>query len=149
MMMGMKRPVMKHNTQKINNSMADIISFPSDRIKRVHKAEQLLSEDERKALILEEKKATIEGSLEYVTIDSLGLIARLGFDITQENYVKDVTLLVDVIRSLLYRSIGVHHPIHNYVDKNYVITSDGHEGSEYAYNPAFHIDGDEDELKSD
>ena len=149
MMMEMKRPVSKHNTQKINSSMADIISFPSNRIKRVHKAEQLLSDDERKALILEEKKATIEGSLEYVTVESLGLISRLGFDITQENYVKDVTLLVDVFRSLLYRSVGVKHPIHDYVDKNYVITSDGHEGSEYAYNPAFHNDDDEDELKSD
>jgi len=117
--------------------MADIISFPSSRIKRVP-ATRNLSSEERKALILEEKKATIEGSLEYVTIESLGLIARLGFDITQENYVKDVTLLVDVYRSLLYRSIGLKHPIHDYVDKKYVITSDGYDdGSEYAYNPDF------------
>ena len=57
--------------------MADIISFPSDRIKRVPPTQNLSSE-ERKLLILEEKKATIEGSLEYVTVESLGLIARLG-----------------------------------------------------------------------
>ena len=116
--------------------MADIISFPPDRITRLPSVDNL-SAEERKALILEEKKATIEGSLEYVAIESLGLISRLGFDITQENYVKDVTLMVDVFRSLLYRSIGIHHPIHDYVDKKYIITSDGVGSSEYAYNPDF------------
>lgn len=138
---------MKQNHVKINNGMADIISFPSDRIKRVPPTQNLSSE-ERKLLILEEKKATIEGSLEYVTVESLGLIARLGFDITQENYVKDVTLLVDVYRSLLYRSIGVKHPIHDYVDTKYVITKDENEdGGEYAYNPDFYSEEEAD--KSD
>ena len=118
---------------KINNSMTNIIKFPSKNVKITHPD---LTSEERQALLLREKISKIEECLEHVSTESIGMIYRMGFDITREDYVKDVTLIVDSFRSLMYKTMNLDHPVHEFVDKNYKM-QDSPDG-EYAFNPEWH-----------
>ena len=114
----------------INNNMTNVIKFPSKHVKITHPD---LSSKDRQALLLREKIAKVEECLEHVSTESIGMIYRMGFDITKEDYVKDVTLIVDSFRSLMYKTMNLEHPVHDFVDKNYKI-QDSPDG-EYAFNP--------------
>ena len=121
------------DSECINNSMTNIIKFPSTHVKVSHSD---LSNEEREAKLLREKVIKIEEALEYVSTESIGMIYRMGFDITREDYVKDVTLIVDSFRSLMYKTMNMEHPVHDFVDKNYKMV-DSEEG-EYAFCPDWH-----------
>lgn len=118
--------------KKLNNSMTNVIKFPSKNVKVNHPD---LTNEEREQRLLQEKIFKIEECLEYVCTESIGMVHRMGFDITQEDYVKDVTLIVDAFRGLMYKSMKMEHPIHDFVDKNYKLSDDEGLGNEYAYNP--------------
>ena len=115
---------------KININMTNVIKFPSKHVKITHPD---LTSKERQALLLREKISKVEECLEHVSTESIGMIYRMGFDITREDYVKDVTLIVDSFRSLMYKTMNLEHPVHDFVDKNYKI-QDSPDG-EYAFNP--------------
>jgi len=122
----MTKTVVSSNT--INTDMGNIIKFPTSKIKHTHPE---ITDADRDLLLLREKINVIETSLEYVTTEAVAMVHRLGFDITREDYVKDVTLIVDSIRGLMYRSSGLEYPIHKWVDESYTMSEDG----EYAFNP--------------
>lgn len=122
--------------------MADIINFPLSKIKSSHPQ---ISDPERDLLLLKEKITQVESSLEYVTTEAVSLVHRLGFDITQEDYIKDVTLIVDSIRGLMYRSSGLDYPIHKFVDENYKFSDD----KQFAYNPDWFSEDGEVTIKAD
>jgi len=112
--------------------MATILQFP---IKNIRSDHSEISESDREARLLAEKIVNIENALEYSSTEAIGMVHRLGFNITEENLLKDVTLVVDSIRSLMYRASKLSHPMHEYVDKNYILEDS--EDGEYAYNPSF------------
>lgn len=116
------------SNNNINTSMSNIIQFPTSKI-NVNSPN--LSDTDRDVLLLKEKITSIEQSLEYVTTEAVAMVHRLGFDITREDYVKDVTLIVDAIRGLMYRTSGLDYPIHKWVDEAYEMDDD----NLYAYNP--------------
>jgi hypothetical protein len=119
--------------------MATVIQFPNSKIKNTHPE---LSDDQRKDLLLREKIDTIENALEYVTMESIAMVHRLGFDITREDMVKDITIIVDGFRSLMYRSSGMEHPMQKFVEENYIMKGDedGDESQTYAVCPMFTSD---------
>jgi len=119
--------------------MATVIQFPNSKVKNSHPD---LTDDQRKDLLLREKIDTIENALEYVTMESIAMVHRLGFDITREDMVKDITLLVDGFRSLMYRSSGMEHPIQRFVEENYIMKGgeNGDEAQTYAVCPMFATD---------
>lgn len=129
----MKTVVSNNN---INMDMSNIIQFPTSKLPI---SSTNLSDEDREALLIREKISSIEQSLEYVTTEAVAMVHRLGFDITREDYVKDVTLIVDAIRGLMYRTSGLEFPIHEWVDKAYEMDED----NLYAYNPEwFDKDGE-------
>ena len=81
----------------INMDMSNIIQFPTSKLPI---SSTNLSDEDREALLIREKISSIEQSLEYVTTEAVAMVHRLGFDITREDYIKDVTLIVDAIRGL-------------------------------------------------
>jgi hypothetical protein len=121
------------DSEHINSSMTNIIKFPSTHIKA---SQQDFSSEEKEASLQREKIIKIEEALEFVSTESIGMVYRMGFDITREDYVKDVTLIVDSLRSLMYRTMNMEHPIHVFVDKNYKMV-DSEEG-EYAFSTEWH-----------
>lgn len=122
---------MKQSLQ-INSIMANVIEFPNKNIRKNHPD---LSNEQRTQLLLSEKIDKVETSLEYVTIEMMSLIHRLGFDLVREDMVKDVTFILDATRSLMYRSSGLEHPLQSFVDEKYILKGRG--GEEYAYCPEF------------
>ena len=90
------------DNKPINNGMTNIIKFPS---KHMSMSNPELSNEEREARLLREKILKIEEALEYVSTEAIGMVYRMGFDITKEDYVKDVTLIVDSFRSLMYKTM--------------------------------------------
>lgn len=118
--------------QMINKDMGTVIQFPESKIRS---SNPNLSNDERDKLVLLEKIESIENSLEYVSCQSIGMVSRLGYDITREDMVKDITLIVDAFRSLLYKCSDLPHPVQEFVDNNYQLSDTG--DGEYAFNPSF------------
>ena len=118
-------------SNNINNPMSNIIKFPTSKIRPTNPR---LTDADRDLLLLKEKIHTTEAALEYVTTEAIGMVHRLGFDITQEDYIKDVTMIVDSIRGLMYRSSGLESPVHKWVDENYKWAEEGSDRA-YAYNP--------------
>ena len=126
---------------KINKSMTNVIKFPSSQIKRpVRKS---LSDKDRELLLLKEKVNAVEHSLEYVTMESISMVHRLGFDITREDFIKDVTHVVDAIRGLMYRASDIKSPIHEWVDNTYVMSDDKEQG-DFAYHPEWYVEDEKD-----
>jgi hypothetical protein len=125
-------------SNKINNSMSNIIQFPTSISKSTNPN---LTDADRDLLLLKEKIQTTEAALEYVTTETIGMVHRLGFDISQEDFIKDVTLIVDSVRGLMYRSSGLESPIHKFVDETYKWSEEGTDRA-YAYNPDWHTDDD-------
>lgn len=126
-------------SNSINNTMSNIIKFPTSKIKSTNPS---LTDADRDLLLLKEKIHTTEAALEYVTTEAIGMVHRLGFDITQEDYVKDVTMIVDSIRGLMYRSSGLESPVHKWVDETYKWADEGTDCA-YAYNPEWQTEDNE------
>lgn len=116
------------SSNSINTSMSNVIQFPTSAIKTTNPR---LTDADRDMLLLKEKISQVESALEYVTTEAVSMVHRLGFDITKEDYIKDVTMIVDSIRGLMYRASELDYPIHSWVDENYKISED----KQFAYNP--------------
>ncbi len=126
-------------SNNINMSMSNIIKFPTSKIKSTNPH---LTDADRDLLLLKEKIYTTEAALEYVTTEAIGMVHRLGFDISQEDFIKDVTLIVDSIRGLMYRSSGLESPVHKWVDENYQWADEGSDKA-YAFNPEWQTEDNE------
>lgn len=120
-------------SKPLNKGMATVIPFPNNKVRTNHPD---LSDEQRKMLLIQEKIDGIENALEYVTMESISMVHRLGYDITREDMVKDITLIVDSFRSLMYRATNMKHPIQDFVQEKYIMEGgDAGDGNEYAICP--------------
>jgi hypothetical protein len=49
--------------------------------------------------------------------DLIGAIQTMGFDVLTEECLGDTVLIVEAIKSILYRSAKMHHSLHDVVEK--------------------------------
>ena len=110
--------------------MTNVFEFPKDKIVR-----------DVPIIIEELEKAKEKGKMNYadgvVSEISQGLFEELenyGIDVAGENteetgMSKDFIFLTDVLKSLIYRTMGIDHSLHSFVDENVAVFS-----SEKDYN---------------
>ena len=94
--------------------MKNIVEFPKSKIFREAPANLELIEKAK-------EKATINfaDSITDTMIDTLleGL-DNFGIDTDEEPFIKDFSLTADAIRATVYRSLGLDHNLHTFIDEN-------------------------------
>ena len=94
--------------------MKNIVEFPKNKIFRDAPVNiELIEKAKEKAL------ASFADSVVETMIDNLleGL-DNFGIDTEEDAFIKDFSLTVDAIRATVYRSLGIPHKLHEFIDDN-------------------------------
>ena len=103
------------------NNMADdkIIPFPSEKVKYperlLHKSDS--NKEFSKKVRLDQTKKFVEGAVDDISMNLLKHFVDLAMKTNNPNFTKDLALLVDVMRGMIYRDFGVSHPAQKLADK--------------------------------
>ena len=99
-----------------------IILFPQNRI--VNKRTKELSEQRRKMgekvakeIQKQQTKKFVEGAVDDISMNLLKAFVDLAMKTNKPQFTKDLALLVDVMRGMIYRDFGVSHPAQKLADK--------------------------------
>ena len=105
-----------------------IIQFPTNRI--VHQRTKELNEQKRKmgekvakAFQEQQTKRFVETAVDDISMGLLKHFVDLAMKTNQPNFTKDLALLVDVMRGMIYRDFGVNHPAQKLSDKMVKVTT--------------------------
>tara|TARA_Y100001970_G_C14210523_1_gene846606 strand:+ start:1752 stop:2246 length:495 start_codon:yes stop_codon:yes gene_type:complete len=103
------------------NNMADdkIIPFPSEKVKYperlLHKSDS--NKEFSKKVRLDQTKKFVEGAVDDISMNLLKHFVDLAMKTEKPNFTKDLALLVDVMRGMIYRDFGIKHPAQQLADK--------------------------------
>jgi len=91
----------------------NIVEFPRHRIVREHAGIACIEQ------VKEKSKQTYA---ESVSDDLIGALLEemenMGIDTTTDSFIKDFSMTVDSMRATIYRSFGVPHHLHEFIDKS-------------------------------
>ena len=94
----------------------NLILFPTDRIVK-RNPNQGLSEKLQKNLELAKTKEYVEQAVDQIALDLLRKFVDMGINTKTPNFTKDLAMLVDTLRGLVYRDFGVKHPAQQMTDR--------------------------------
>jgi len=92
-----------------------VILFPSDRIvnKGTAKQDPVASEKVR----VEQTRDFVEGSVDEIALGMLRKFVEMAMKTENPSFTKDLALVVDLLRGMIYRDFDVEHPAQKLVDK--------------------------------
>jgi hypothetical protein len=93
----------------------NVISFPSDRI--VEKRDVLQDPKVVEKMRLQNTKNFVETAVDDISMNLLRNFVDLAMKTNQPSFTKDLALLVDVMRGMIYRDFGLSHPAQKLSDK--------------------------------
>lgn len=99
-----------------------IIHFPTDRIVNQRSAEldqqrRKMGEKVAKEIQKQQTKKFVESAVDDISMDLLKRFVDLAMRTQQPAFTKDLALLVDVMRGMIYRDFGLSHPAQKLTDK--------------------------------
>jgi hypothetical protein len=107
-----------------------IIPFPSDRISDISKTgatdkKKLNVKDQNtlKRIQDDNTKKFCEGAVDDISMNMLRNFVDLAVKTDNINFTKDLALLIDILRGLIYRDFGLKHPSNQLVDKLVHVTT--------------------------
>ena len=95
-----------------------IIHFPTDRI--VNKEKVLKQKEDIKIsqkIMQDQTKKFVETAVDDISMSLLKQFVDLAMKTQQPTFTKDLALLVDVMRGMIYRDFGLVHPAQKLSDK--------------------------------
>ena len=100
--------------------MADdkVIPFPTDRI--VNQRTKQLDEQRKKMakqIQQQQTKKFVEGAVDDISMNLLKAFVDLAMKTNEPAFTKDLALLVDVMRGMIYRDFKLPHPAQKLADK--------------------------------
>ena len=107
------------------NNMADdkIIPFPSEKVKYperlLHKSDS--NKEFSKKVRLDQTKKFVEGAVDDISMNLLKHFVDLAMKTEKPNFTRDLALLVDVMRGMIYRDFKLPHPAQKLADKMVVL----------------------------
>jgi|TARA_B100001063_G_scaffold20029_1_gene15400 hypothetical protein len=115
---------------------AKIIQFPTNRITRpVERPDSKEDVQFKKRIEKEQTKKFIETTVDDLSLDLIRRFVSLAVKTNNVNFLKDLALLVDVMRGLLYRDFGLNHPAQRLIDKMVqVVPSNGQNAAKIDYS---------------
>lgn len=96
-----------------------IIQFPLDKIANVDKVGPVdrLTERAAKKNVERQTKEFIEGNIDELAIGMLQKFVDMGIRSNKETFTKDLAMIIESVRGLLYRDFNLKHPMQSLVDK--------------------------------
>ena len=99
-----------------------IIHFPTDRIvnqrsKELDEQRRIMGEKVAKEIQKQQTKKFVETAVDDISMDLLKRFVDLAMRTQQPVFTKDLALLVDVMRGMIYRDFGLTHPAQQLTDK--------------------------------
>ena len=93
----------------------NVISFPSDRI--VEKRDVLQDPKVVEKMRVQNTKNFVETAVDDISMNLLRNFVDLAMKTNQPSFTKDLALLVDVMRGMIYRDFELQHPAQKLSDK--------------------------------
>jgi hypothetical protein len=99
----------------------NIILFPADRIQNIESTGKKDNDVFKKRIQKQQTKAFVEDSVDQISMDLIKKFVDMACKTQQTTFTKDFSLLVDMMRGLLYRDFGLNHPAQRLADKMVVL----------------------------
>ena len=93
--------------------MAKIIQFPKEKMKTPPQSKKELDAD-----LLNNKVAYVDDVANHYSSSVFNKLAMHGFNVDDEDFIKDYAYTIESLKSCLLRNVGVTHPIQNTVEKD-------------------------------
>jgi hypothetical protein len=99
-----------------------IIHFPTERIvnqrsKELDEQRRKMGEKVAKEIQKQQTKKFVETAVDDISMDLLKRFVDLAMKTQQPQFTKDLALLVDIMRGMIYRDFGLQHPAQKLSDK--------------------------------
>lgn len=91
----------------------NVISFPEEKIYKVHKTPRNYQKK-----LAEHKINYVDFIIQKNMTMLYNQLGMDGFDIGSDEFMRDFSYSVEVLKSALYRTIDLPHPIQTFIDKN-------------------------------
>lgn len=97
--------------------MTTIVNFPTSRI--VREIQPNIEEIEK---VKEKGKQNFADGILVDFIDNtLGLLENYGVDTDGAEFERDLSFAIDTVKAAIYRSMGLKHHLHNFIDSNVTV----------------------------
>ena len=126
--------------------MADdnIIQFPLDKIVRKTKKSNSSKAEKQFAERIKQKqtKEFCDRAVDDISMNVLRSFVDLALKTQNQSFTKDLALLIDVLRGLIYRDFNINHPAQRLVDKlvKISINKQGAQSAKIDYTPVLEVE---------
>ena len=93
--------------------MAKIIQFPKEKMKTPPQSKKELD-----AELLNNKVAYVDDVANHYSSSVFNKLAMHGFNVDDDDFIKDYAYTIESLKSCLLRNVGVTHPIQDTVEKD-------------------------------
>ena len=129
--------------------MGDIIQFPRTQyLKNINKRPKLSEEEISKVKLMNDKRVADQLS-ESLAIDILTVLQEHISDMQKNEFIADLAILIEVIKSTLYREHDLKHPIQEIIEKiaTVKVLQNGEKVTELNYRPILNKEEEEIEIE--
>ena len=122
-------------SDKDKDKGATIIPFPQNRIIEKSTAGPQKDPKLMKKIQDDQTKEFVETSVDSISLNLLRQFYEMAVKTDKYDFTKDLALLVDIMRGLLYRDFGIKHPAQKLSDKmvNVRVNKDGGQSAQIDY----------------
>lgn len=123
--------------------MSTIIEFPKTNIRAIGQEKSL---DEVREKISHAKEEYVNALVDHHCSTLLANISLSGIEIDCDAFMKDFAFTVETVRSSMYRSVGLEHPLHEQIDQAMEVADkeEDEEFGESSFPKIEYVDDDED-----
>lgn len=117
----------------------NVIKFPKEN-PRIN-AQETLSDVQKK--IDKAKEKYVNSLVDHHCSQLLAGISLSGIEIETDEFMKDFAFTVETVRSSMYRSMGIEHPLHEQIDEAIDVVEAEEEETEFTMPPMVFDDEDD------
>ena len=99
------------------NDKDNIILFPTNRIKDKNNVGKNVDEREHRKIVEKQTKEFVEGNVDEIAYTLLDRFVNMGIRTDRLTFTRDLALVIDAIRGLVYRDFNKPHPAQQLADK--------------------------------
>ena len=124
----------------MNKKTDNIILFPTNKIVEKSTTGPVKDDKFAKKLEQEQTKQFVETTVDDISIDLLRKFYNLAIKTNKDTFTKDLAVLVDVMRGLIYRDFDIKHPAQILSDKLVDLKNlkDGSQSAKIDYTSLLH-----------
>ena len=84
--------------------------------------------------VTQTRKEHVDGVVNDLIPDIIHVFGTYGLDITSDEYIKDVAMVMESIKAMISRQYRLEHPFHNMVDNVFEFSFNDDNTVAYTYN---------------